>query len=94
LEKPWPGGLGVQPWAYLQDVLTHLPPTPLATLADLLGAMIRRRDARVQRELKPLFAMTIQVLGEGFIEGVAARRFGEVYGLGGPLQSRIKMRRD
>jgi hypothetical protein len=39
--------------------------------------MIRRRDARVQQELKPSFAMTIQVLCEGFIEGVAAWRFGE-----------------
>jgi hypothetical protein len=28
--------LGVEPWAYLQDVLTRLPTTPPAQLADLL----------------------------------------------------------
>ena len=28
--------LGVEPWAYLQDVLTHLPTTPAGQLGDLL----------------------------------------------------------
>ena len=28
--------LGVEPWAYLQDVLTRLPTTPAAQLGDLL----------------------------------------------------------
>jgi transposase len=28
--------LGVEPWAYLQDVLTRLPTLPAAQLADLL----------------------------------------------------------
>jgi hypothetical protein len=28
--------LGVQPWAYLQDVLTRLPTTPAEQLGDLL----------------------------------------------------------
>jgi hypothetical protein len=28
--------LGVEPWAYLQDVLAHLPTTPAGRLTDLL----------------------------------------------------------
>ena len=28
--------LGVEPWAYLQDVLTRLPATPVGQLGDLL----------------------------------------------------------
>jgi transposase len=28
--------LGVEPWAYLQDVLTRLPVTPVGQLGDLL----------------------------------------------------------
>jgi hypothetical protein len=28
--------LGVEPWAYLQDVLTHLPTMPAGQLGDLL----------------------------------------------------------
>ncbi len=28
--------LGVEPWAYLQDILTHLPTTPAGQLGDLL----------------------------------------------------------
>ena len=43
--------LGVEPWAYLQDVLTRLPTTPAGQLGDLLPD--RWQAARQAQMAKP-----------------------------------------
>jgi transposase len=53
--------LGVEPWAYLQDVLTRLPTTPVGQLCDLLPdhwqaarqSMLPRPSARVTDSITP-----------------------------------------
>ena len=44
--------LGVEPWAYLQDVLTRLPSQPTGRLAELLPD----KWARTQRDVTELAA--------------------------------------
>jgi hypothetical protein len=48
--------LGVQPWAYLQDVLTRLPTTPAGQLGDLLPVV--RQAARLAKMTPPADPIT------------------------------------
>ena len=49
--------LGVEPWAYLHDVLTRLPAAPSGQLGDLLPAhWLVMRQARLET---PLVATTV-----------------------------------
>ena len=48
--------LGVEPWAYLRDVLTRLPATPARQLDDLLPDLWR--EARRAKTANPLAPVT------------------------------------